>query len=76
MAEPSERLAVLGQGYVGLILAARAVEAGYDVIGFDVDETRVGLLQAGRSYIEDVPSAQLAEMLGTGRFCASTDPAS
>ena len=41
------RLAVLGQGYVGLPLAMRAVEAGYDVVGFDVNEWRVDRLQRG-----------------------------
>ena len=43
-----EKLVVIGQGYVGLPLAMRAVEAGYDVVGFDVDDDRVDALAAGR----------------------------
>jgi nucleotide sugar dehydrogenase len=70
-----ERLAIIGQGYVGLILAARAVEVGYDVVGFETDEARVRLLQSGRSYVEDVPSTHLARVLATGRYSPSTDPA-
>ena len=48
---------VVGQGYVGLPLALRAVEVGYDVVGFDQDEERVKRLADGDSYVEDVPDA-------------------
>lgn len=68
------RLAVVGQGYVGLPLAARAVETGYDVIGFDTDKSRVDLLKRGKTFIEDVTAAQLATMLATGRYQPTTDP--
>jgi len=70
-----EKLAVVGQGYVGLPIAMRAVEAGFDVVGLDVDETRVANLQAGVSFVEDVPSEQLQEALATGRYRATTDAA-
>ncbi|MGO9583939.1 MAG: nucleotide sugar dehydrogenase [Acidimicrobiales bacterium] len=59
---------VVGQGYVGLPLALRAVEVGYRVVGFDTDEQRIKRLAAGESYVEDVPGAQLAAALSTGRF--------
>ena len=68
------RVVVVGQGYVGLPLAVRAVEAGYDVVGFDTDRSRVKRLCAGESYVQDVPSAQLVAALGTGRYRASTEP--
>ncbi len=43
-----KRLAVIGQGYVGLPLAMLAVEAGYDVIGIDLDESRAERLRRPR----------------------------
>ena len=45
---------MVGQGYVGLPLAMRAVEVGHSVIGYEVDEKRVGLLAAGLSFVGDV----------------------
>ena len=54
------KVVVVGQGYVGLALAMRAVEVGYDVVGFDQDEERVKRLAGGDSYVEDVPDAVLA----------------
>jgi UDP-N-acetyl-D-glucosamine dehydrogenase len=64
---------VFGQGYVGLPLAMRAVEAGHHVVGFDTDERRVARLCGGDSYVEDVSSAQLQAALATGRFRATGD---
>ncbi len=64
---------VVGQGYVGLPLAMRAVEAGHDVVGYEVDESRVKRLQAAESYVEDVPSEVLAMALSTGRYVATAD---
>ncbi|MGH9056295.1 MAG: nucleotide sugar dehydrogenase [Acidimicrobiales bacterium] len=66
---------VVGQGYVGLPLAVRAVEVGHRVVGFDVDKARVERLRAGDSYVEDVPSPQLASVLATGRYEATSDEA-
>ena len=59
---------VAGLGYVGLPLAMRAVAAGHQVTGYDVDLNRVKRLEAGESYVEDVPAGELAAALGTGRF--------
>ena len=49
------RLVLMGQGYVGLPVAMQAVARGYSVVGFDVDEARVKRLNAGESYVEDIP---------------------
>ena len=68
MREPVQKVVVLGQGYVGLPLAMRAVEVGYNVVGFDTDARRVELLADGSSYVEDVSSGQLSEALATGRY--------
>lgn len=67
------RLVVIGQGYIGLPLAVRAVEVGHDVVGFDTDKRRVELLQRAESFIEDVSDAQLAAMLATGRYHPTAD---
>src|SRR5688500_15072170 len=70
--EKAKRLAVVGQGYVGLPLTMRAVAAGYDVVGFDLDEQRIKRLSVGESYVEDVSDADLAAALETGRFRPSS----
>ena len=64
---------VAGLGYVGLPLAMRAAGAGHLVIGYDVDGGRVKLLEAGESYIEDVPSAELAAAVAAGTFRPSCE---
>ena len=61
---------VVGLGYVGLPLAVRAAEVGHQVVGFDTDLRRVKLLASGESYVEDVPSAQLAKVIELGKFQA------
>ncbi|WP_456599844.1 nucleotide sugar dehydrogenase [Blastococcus sp. SYSU DS0616] len=69
----NKKLVVIGQGYVGLPLAMRAVEVGYDVIGLEVDVSRMDRLAAGDSYVEDIPSQQLQSALATGRYRPSQD---
>lgn len=56
-------MAVIGLGYVGLPLALAFAEAGFRVVGIDIDEERVANLNAGQSYIADVPSQRLAALL-------------
>src|SRR5438034_2519293 len=68
------KVVIVGQGYVGLPVAMRAAEVGHEVVGYDVDESRVKRLAAGESYVEDVPSEQLAAMLRSGRYRPSADP--
>jgi UDP-N-acetyl-D-glucosamine dehydrogenase len=71
---PDPTVVVVGQGYVGLPLAMRAVAVGFSVVGFDVDDDRVKRLAAGDSYVEDVPDAELAAALATGRYEPSSEP--
>ncbi|MQY03464.1 nucleotide sugar dehydrogenase [Actinomadura macrotermitis] len=66
------KVVVIGLGYVGLPIAVRAAQVGHRVVGFDVDEARVKTLNAGESYIEDVPAEQLAAVLKDGAFTASS----
>lgn len=65
---PRGKLVVVGQGYVGLPLSMRAVQVGWDVVGLDLDQTRVQRLREGRSYVEDVSNEELANALATGRY--------
>jgi UDP-N-acetyl-D-glucosamine dehydrogenase len=65
---------VAGLGYVGLPLAMRAAQAGHRVVGYDTDSTRVKLLEAGESYIEDVPASELLAALKDGMFRPSSEP--
>ncbi len=74
MSGSPERVAVLGQGYVGLSLALRAVDVGFDVVGIDTDATRISRLGRCESYIEDVSDEQLAASRATGQYTASDDP--
>jgi UDP-N-acetyl-D-glucosamine dehydrogenase len=67
------RIGVIGLGYVGLPLALGFAKAGFPVSGFDLDGEKVKALAEGRSYIEDVPSAEIAEAVRAGRLEASAD---
>jgi UDP-N-acetyl-D-glucosamine dehydrogenase len=69
------KLVVVGQGYVGLPLALRAVGAGFTVVGYDLDVDRVKRLSDGQSYVEDISDEELAAALATGRYRATDDPA-
>jgi UDP-N-acetyl-D-glucosamine dehydrogenase len=53
---------IIGLGYVGLPLAVAFAEEGCDVIAVDVDQRKIDAIEAGDSYIEDVPSAQLERL--------------
>jgi UDP-N-acetyl-D-glucosamine dehydrogenase len=66
------KVVVIGQGYVGLPLAMRAVEAGHNVVGLEIDASKLKKLQAGESYVEDISSEQLQNALATSRYEASS----
>jgi UDP-N-acetyl-D-glucosamine dehydrogenase len=63
---------LVGLGYVGLPLAVEFAKAGFKVIGYDISERVVGLLNRGESHIQDVPHSDVAEMVRSGRFEATT----
>ena len=70
--DKSAKVCVLGLGYVGLPLAVGLAEAGYQVTGLDIDEAKVRSIQEGRSYIQDVSSQSLSELVTSGRLSATT----
>ena len=69
------RVAVVGQGYVGLSLACAAAEAGFEVTGIDVDADRVDALAAGRLVVPGVDEAGFRAGVATGRLRFTTDDA-
>src|SRR5271156_6802230 len=67
------RVAVMGLGYVGLPLVRLFWKSGFTVVGCDCDSSKTEQLNAGKSYIKHIPTAQVAEMRGSDRFHATTD---
>jgi len=69
------RVAIIGQGYVGLTIAVSAAGAGHNVVGFDVNDSLVGALNAGTSHIEGITDNALAGLVASGAYKATTDAA-
>ncbi|MDF2739873.1 MAG: UDP-glucose 6-dehydrogenase [Actinomycetia bacterium] len=69
------RVAVVGQGYVGLSLACAAAEAGFEVTGIDVDADRADALAAGRLVVPGVEEAAFKSGVATGRLRFTADDA-
>ncbi|MEL3970749.1 nucleotide sugar dehydrogenase [Rossellomorea oryzaecorticis] len=66
-------IGVVGLGYVGLPLAVEKAKAGYNVIGFDVQQKRVDMVNDGVNYIGDVVDEELAEIIKDKKLLATTD---
>ena len=60
------KVGVVGLGYVGLPLVVEFAKAGFSALGFDVDSSKVERINNGDSYIPDVPSDQLQEVIASG----------
>jgi UDP-N-acetyl-D-glucosamine dehydrogenase len=73
IADKTARVAVIGLGYVGLPLATGFAKAGYPVLGLDVDQRKIAALNQGRSYIQDVDTADVAAAVRAGRLIAGND---
>ena len=73
LSSKSAHVVVMGIGYVGLPLVAELSRAGFRVTGFDKDPRKVAALNAGESYIQDVPSSDLAPHVREGRLDATMD---
>ncbi|MFU8890278.1 MAG: nucleotide sugar dehydrogenase [Anaerosomatales bacterium] len=73
IADGSAVLGVVGLGYVGLPLAAEMATAGFRVLGFDVVGEKIDALNAGTSYIADVPSGRIAPLVESGLLTATDD---
>ena len=73
IADKRARIGIIGLGYVGLPLAVEFARAGFHVVGYDVDASKTSTLNGGVSYIHDVPTEHVAEIVKAGTFRATTD---
>lgn len=69
----SIRVGVVGLGYVGLPLAVEFASNGFDVTGFEVSAEKAASVNAGESYIQDVPAGEVRRLVDAGRLRATTD---
>jgi UDP-N-acetyl-D-glucosamine dehydrogenase len=67
------RVGIVGLGYVGLPLAVEFARAGFQVTGIDVDAAKTARVNAGDSYVGDIPSSVLAGLVKEGKLRATTD---
>jgi UDP-N-acetyl-D-glucosamine dehydrogenase len=67
------RVAIIGQGYVGLTIAVGAAGARHNVLGFDVNSNLVTSLNSGKSHVEGISDSELAAFIANGSYQASTD---
>jgi len=65
---------IIGLGYVGLPLAVEYGEAGFNVVGLDIDKEKNKLINAGKSYIDDIPDARVEALVKSGRLKATDNP--
>jgi len=68
-----QKIAIVGLGYVGLPLSLQFARSGVQVVGLDIDSTKIEALNSGRSYIRHIESATIAAEVDAGRLTSSTD---
>ncbi|MCF0128780.1 MAG: nucleotide sugar dehydrogenase, partial [Pseudobutyrivibrio sp.] len=73
IADKSIKVGVVGLGYVGLPLAVEKAKAGFTTIGFDVQASKVDMVNAGHNYIGDVVDSDLKKLVEEGKLSATTD---
>src|SRR5690554_2275074 len=66
-------LGVIGLGYVGLPLAVEKAKAGFKTVGFDIQESKVKMVNEGKNYIGDVVNEDLEKIVNSGLLSATTD---
>ncbi|PKK83932.1 MAG: UDP-N-acetyl-D-glucosamine dehydrogenase [candidate division Zixibacteria bacterium HGW-Zixibacteria-1] len=67
-------IGIVGLGYVGLPLAVEFAEAGFTVYGYDISKSKVKLISAGKSDIDDVPDKVVEKLVKSGNLVATDDP--
>lgn len=68
-----EKIGVIGLGYVGLPLSVVFAEAGYSVLGFDIQKAVCDNINNGISHIKDISSERLSKVTSINYFIATTD---
>jgi UDP-N-acetyl-D-glucosamine dehydrogenase len=71
--QKSAQIGIIGLGYVGLPLALEFARRGFTVIGFDVDEAKIPVLNSGNSYIKHIHAARIKEAVDSKKFIATSD---
>jgi UDP-N-acetyl-D-glucosamine dehydrogenase len=66
-------IGIIGLGYVGLPLCAAIAQSGSRVVGFDIDQSKIASLEAGKSYIKHISDTQISTLASGGLFGATTD---
>jgi UDP-N-acetyl-D-glucosamine dehydrogenase len=69
----SAKIVILGLGYVGLPLATLFAESGFDVTGVEPVLSKVESINRGESYIQDIPSEKIKELIQSGKLKATND---
>src|SRR5579872_5234438 len=67
------RVGIVGLGYVGLPLAVEFAKAGFSVTGIDISSQKTSRINAGDSYVGDVPNSTLGPLVESGKLRATTD---
>lgn len=73
IASRKAKVGVVGLGYVGLPLAVEFAQAGFNVTGIDVQQSKVDEVNSGESYIQDIPTSVLKPLVEAGKIRATTD---
>jgi UDP-N-acetyl-D-glucosamine dehydrogenase len=73
IATRTAKVGLIGLGYAGLPLAVAFAEAGFQVVGIDLQDVRVDALNRGESYIGDIPAERVASLIASNAFRATTD---
>ena len=66
ISDKSAVVSIVGLGYVGLPLALRFIEKGFNVVGFDIDQSKIDCIESGTSYINYIPDSAIATAVNNG----------
>ncbi len=75
IADKTAKIGIVGLGYVGLPLIRAFIASGFDTMGFDVDQRKVDLLKAGKTYIDHIKPEWIQEWTASGKFEPTADMA-
>jgi len=67
------KIGIIGMGYVGLPLALEFAEEGFEILGFDIDENKIPILNGGKTYIKHIPSERIKQAVDNKKLTATSD---
>lgn len=71
--DKSAVVGIIGLGYVGLPLGLEFIESGFKVVGFDIDQKKIPVLKAGKSYIKHINGNRIQKAVDTDRFDVTSE---